>query len=166
MNAFLLLALTVAAEGDQPRFKMTTKRDDAVEVRADKDRTLFAVKSPFGISQAVIERLDDNWPKNMVLRLHLKGLESFRVSNGKVKLDAAVSIQAGKPKAHLEGRQGRRSAGREEPVLGRHPHRRRRRQAGPGDPVEGWLFRGDAAEGMFEGNSKTITVGWIDFYRN
>jgi hypothetical protein len=31
----------------------------------------------------------------VVLRLHLKGLENFRASNGKVRLDAAVSIQDG-----------------------------------------------------------------------
>jgi len=67
---------------DQPaRFKITTKRaDDSVEVRVEKDRAVFAVKSPFGISQAVIERQEDTWPKAVVLRLHLKGLSSFRAS--------------------------------------------------------------------------------------
>ena len=42
-----------AAKDQSAKFKITTKRaDDAVEVRADKDKTLFIVKSPFGISQA------------------------------------------------------------------------------------------------------------------
>ena len=93
--------LAVAAD-EPPKFKITTKRkDDAVEVRAVKDRTVFSVKSPFGISQAVIERTDDKWPETVVLRLHLKGLEHFRASNGKATLEAAVSVRDGKPKVRL-----------------------------------------------------------------
>jgi hypothetical protein len=38
---------------------------------------VFSVKSPFGIS-----RTDDKWPEALALRLRLKGLESFRASNG------------------------------------------------------------------------------------
>ena len=45
-----------------------------MEVKVEKDRTVFSVHSPFGISQAVIERTDDKWPEAVVLRLHLKGL--------------------------------------------------------------------------------------------
>ena len=54
----LTVALTTAPGDDKaPPFKITTKRDnDTVEVRADKDKTVFIVESPFGISQAVIER--------------------------------------------------------------------------------------------------------------
>jgi len=103
---FLVVSLTVAADGDQPRFKVTTKKkDDALVVRADKDKVTFIVKSPSGISQAVIERQDDNWPKVVAMRLHLKGLESFRVSNGKVRLDAAVSSQTGKVRLWKDGKE-------------------------------------------------------------
>src|SRR5436190_8718660 len=75
-----LCALAVAADGVAPknpsdRFKITTKRtDDSVDVRADKHKAFITVKSPFGISQAVIEGREDDWPKVVVLRLHLKGL--------------------------------------------------------------------------------------------
>src|SRR5262249_4049507 len=80
---------------DQPaKFKITAKRkDDTLEVRANKDKTLFIIKSPFGISQAVIEREGGKLPDAVTLRLHLKGLESFRASNGKVTINAAVSKQ-------------------------------------------------------------------------
>src|SRR4051794_19878116 len=77
--------------------KVTTRRaDDAVAVRAEEDRTVVSVKSPFGISQAVLERPGDTWPQAVVLRLHLKGLERFGASNGRVRLDAAVTVQEGK----------------------------------------------------------------------
>src|SRR5262249_9002983 len=92
----------LAPDAVMPKFKITTRRkEDSVEVRAEKDRTVFSVKSPFGVSQAVIERQEVTWPKAVVLRLHLKGLESFRTSNGKVTLDAAVSIDKGKEKVRL-----------------------------------------------------------------
>src|SRR5262249_9452549 len=104
--AFVALVLLVGAGGlavacEQPaKFTITTKRKDgSVEVRADKDKTVFAVKSPFGISQAVIARVEDEWPKSE--GLHLNGLSSFRASNGKVTLNAAVSIDEGKAKVRI-----------------------------------------------------------------
>jgi hypothetical protein len=115
LAVLLVLAGTaVAGDGDAPqdqpaKFKITTKRkDDSVAVKVEKDMTVFAVKSPFGISQAVIERTDDKWPAVVALRLHLKGLESFRASNGSVTLGAAVSVQDGKPKVRC-GRTARRT---------------------------------------------------------
>jgi hypothetical protein len=97
------VSLAGAGEPERPsKFKTTTKRkDDAVEVRAEKDRAVFIVKSPFGISQAVIERTEEKWPEAVVLRLSLKGLENFRAANGKVTLEAAVSLQEGKAKMRL-----------------------------------------------------------------
>src|SRR5262245_3540835 len=99
----LLPPLAWAEDGAAPaKFTITTKRkDDTVEVPAEKDKTLLIIKSPFGISQAVIEREGEKWPDAVALRLQLKGLESFRASNGKVTLDAAVSIQEGKVKVRL-----------------------------------------------------------------
>ena len=165
MNAMLLLALTVGASYDQPKFKITTKKpDDTVEVRPDKDKTLFIVKSPSGISQAVIERQDDTWPKVVVLRLHLKGLESFRIANGKIRLDAAVSSQNGKVRLWKDGKEDaqldekspfwadvRIFGGDGKPV--REP------------PLKYGYFEVTLPRAFFEGNPQTITVGWIDFYR-
>src|SRR4051812_32715936 len=96
----ILLALSISALADDraapanppAEFKVTTRRaDDAVTVWNDKGRTVVAVRSPFGISRAVLERRGDTWPEVIVLRLHLKGLSSFRASNGEVTVDAAVS---------------------------------------------------------------------------
>ena len=35
---------------------------------------MWTVRSPSGLSRMVIERLGDDWPEEIVLRLHLKGL--------------------------------------------------------------------------------------------
>ena len=100
----LVIAVTsmFALATSNAKFKISTKRaDDTVAVQTEGDKTVFSVKSPFSISQADIKRVDDEWPEAVVLRLHLKGLESFRASNGKVTLDAAVSGYKGEPKVRL-----------------------------------------------------------------
>ena len=178
MKVFLVLLLVIggialADDGDAPRdqpakFKITTKRkDDAVEVQADKDKTVFDVKSPFGISQAVIEREGARWPDVVALRLHLKGLERFRASNGKVTLDAAVSIQEGKVKVRL-WKGGKEDA----PLDEKSPLWTAIRILG-GDgkpakelPLKEGYFEVALPRAFFEGNPKSITLNWIDFYRN
>jgi hypothetical protein len=169
----ILSGIAVADDGDEPsdqpaNFKIATKRaDDTVDVRADKDRTVFVVKSPFGISQAVIERQDEDWPKAVVLRLHLKGLEHFRASNGKVTLDAAASIQEGKAKLRL-WKDGKEDA----PLDERSPFwvdvRILDGNGKPAQelPLKDGYFEMDLPKAFFEGRPRSITLNWIDFYRN
>lgn len=169
LPTLLLLAITaVAPAGDPPsKFKIRTKKtDDTVEVRADKDRALFVVKSPFGISQAVVERVDDAWPKTVTLRLHLKGLESFKVSNGKTTLDAPAGIQDGKPKVR-QWKDGKEDA----PLDDKSPFWMEIRMIG-GDgksakalPLKDGYVEVTLPRAFFEGNPKAITAKWIDFFR-
>jgi hypothetical protein len=169
----VLSGIALADDGDAPRdqpakFKVTTKRkDDAVEVQADKDKTVFDVKSPFGISQAVIEREGARWPDVVALRLHLKGLERFRASNGKGTLDVAVSIHEGKGKVRL-WKDGKEDA----PLDEKSPLWTTIRIVG-GDgkpaqelPLKDGYFEVVLPRAFFEGSPKAITLNWIDFYRN
>ena len=171
----VLLALggtALADDGDAPKADadkftiMTKRKDDAVEVQSDKDKTAFDVKSPFGIGQAVIERLGDEWPKAVVLRLHLKGLESFRASTGTVTLDAAVSSQKeGNEKVRIW------KDGKEDDPLDEKSRfwMDIRILTGDGKPArelplkDGW-FEMTLPPAFFEGNPKSITLNWIDFY--
>jgi len=173
--AFLLAfgGLVLAEAGDTPKgqspmFNITTKRmDDSVEVRSDRDKTVFAIKSPFGISQAVIERAGEKWPDVVVLRLHLKGLESFRVSNAKVTLDAAVSSHDDKQRVRVW------KDGDEKALLdSRSPFWMDIRMVG-GDgkpakeiPLKDGYFEIHLPGSFFKDNPKSITANWIDFYRN
>jgi hypothetical protein len=164
----LLPALAWAEDDAAPaKSKITTERqDDRVEVKAEKDRAVFAVKSPFGISEAVIERQEDTWPKVVVLRLHLKGLSSLRASNGKVRLDAAVSIDEGREKVRV-WKDGKEDA----PLDEKSPLWLDARIVG-GDgkparelPLKDGHFEVGMPRAFFEGNPKAITLNWIDFYR-
>src|SRR5262245_6817181 len=164
-----LPVLAWADDGAEPaRFKVTTKRkDDTVEVRAEKDKTLFIIKSPFGISQAVIEQEGEKWPDAVALRLHLKGLESFRASNGKVTLDAAVGIQEGKVKVRL-WKDGKEDVPLDEKSLFWTDIRIVGGDGKPAKelPLKDGYFELALPKAFFEGNPTAITLSWIDFYRN
>jgi hypothetical protein len=164
-----LSSMAVAGDEKQPtKFKITTKRmDDAVKVQADKDKTVFAVKSPFGISQAVIERVEDAWPKAVVLRLHLKGLSSFRATNGNVTLDAAVSMEESKVKVRL-WKDGKEDAPLDEISPFWMDIRILTGEGKPAKelPLKDGYFEMQLPKAYFEANPKAITMNWIDFYRN
>jgi len=149
------------------QFKITARRmDDDIQVHADKHKTVFSVRGPLGISKADIERLGNKWPDTVVLRLHLKGLESFRVSNGQVTLDATVSTDEGKPMVCLW------KGGNENSLLDeKSPFWMDVRiLAGDGKlaraiPVKDGYFEITLPRAFFDNNPKVVTVRWIDFYR-
>jgi hypothetical protein len=157
----------VAPRKQVAEFKITTKRtDDSVQVRKEQGRVVFLIKSPFGISQAVIKRQGEQWPEAVGLRLHLKGLERFRVSNGRVAVDAAVSAGEGKLKARLW------KDDKEDALLNENsPFWMALRIVG-GDgrraqelPLKDGYFEMTLPRAFFERNPKSITLNWIDFYR-
>ncbi len=164
----LAVAITTAAADDTPPFKITTKRDDdRVSVKAEKDKVIVSVQSPFGISSAVIERAGEKWPDAVVLRLHLKGLENFKITNGKVKLEGSASLQDGKPVVRL-WKDGKEDA----PLDAKSPFWIDLRILGDDGkqateiPLKDGYFEMPLPMALFEGNPKSITVNWIDFYRN
>ncbi len=168
----LLGSLVPAQDGATPRsqparFKITTKRpDDRVDIEVDKDRAVFTVQSPFGISQAVIERALEKWPAVVVLRLRLKGLESFRASNGRATLHAAVSIREGKATVRWW------KDGKEDALLDRTSPfwtdlrilSSDGRPASVLPPQDGY-FELALPRAFFEGDPQAITLDWIDFHR-
>ena len=113
MSKLLAIAILVACVGcieivstafadNSTRFSITTKRsDDNVEFKVDDDKTVFTIRSPFGISSAEIERIDYKWPDIVMVQLYLKGFENLRITNGKVTLEASVSSHDAKSPVRL-----------------------------------------------------------------
>lgn len=160
------VAVATAAADDMPPFKITTKRDDdRMEVKTDKEKTIFSVHSPFGISNALIERSGDKWPDALVLRLHLKGLESFRASNGKITLAAAVTSLDGKVRLSKDGKE-------DLPLDAKSSYWMVIAMVGSDGkpakaiPLKDGYFEMQLPRVFFEGNPQTISLNWIDFYRN
>ncbi len=149
---------------DEPQFKITTRRDnDKVEANVGKDKAVFSVHSPSGISQTVIKRTDENWSDIVMLRLHLKGLENFKISNGIITLAAAVSSQDSSVRLWKDGKE-------DSPLDAKSPYWTEIRMfSDEGKPVKtiplDGYFEIQLPTALFEDNPKSITLSWIDFYR-
>ncbi|HWL10634.1 MAG TPA: hypothetical protein VNQ76_19665 [Planctomicrobium sp.] len=165
----LLIVLAVPLSSiaqDTGRFKITSKKDnDQIEVKTEMDKVILVVHSPSGISDVVLERVDDAWPDAFVLQLHLSGLESFIVTNGKTTLNAAVSSSDGRVRLWKDGN--------EDSVLDAKssywmPVRIISSDGQPTQiiPLRGGYFEVKLPRKFFEENPKSITLKWIDFYRS
>lgn len=165
LPAIVGIANCVADHEDGLVFKVSTRRDnDNVAVYADGDKAAFSVQSPSGISHAVIERCRSNWPDFVTLNLHFKGLESFKVTNGVVTIEAAVSSQDGKVRQWQDGIEDLL-------ISADNPHWIEIRMKGKdGQPIKSppltsGYFELRLPKAIFECNPRSITASWIDFYR-
>jgi hypothetical protein len=166
----VFFAIAVAAAGGDGHatrpFKITTKQEnDRVDVKVEKDKLVFSVHSPSGISHADIERTDAKWSNTVVLRLHLTGLENIQITNGKVKLAASVSSQDGTVRLWKDGQE-------DSPLDRDSPYGMEIRMASSDGkpatsiPLKDGYFEMSLPKAFLEGNPNSITVNWIDFYRN
>ena len=72
-------------------WKITLAKDgDQVKITPQKEGVVIDIASRTGIGRAVMERLGPGWPKKVLLRLHLRGLESFRLQAGQWGVEASV----------------------------------------------------------------------------
>jgi hypothetical protein len=159
--ALLLTAGAPPHEADG--FRVVAERDAKLRFTTVGQRSEWAVTSPRGIGSATIERAGAAcWPEAVVLRMHLKGLETLRVSNGRVTLEvAASSARDGEVRASL------RSGKREQPIGPEHPYWPKVRITDPDGnvPFEGGHFEITLPPKLFEDDPERITLQWIDFYR-
>jgi hypothetical protein len=156
---------TSIVSGEGPPFKITTKRnDDRVTVKTEKEKAIIDVQCPFGISGVVIERTSEKWPDAVTIRLRLKGLENIQLSNGTTTLHGTVSNENGKARLWLDGEEGT-------PLDALSPFWMTIRligsdgNAAPALPKDG-AFEMQLPRALFAANPKSVSLKWIDFYRN
>lgn len=96
--------------------------------------------------------------------MHLKGLENFKVTNGRFTLEAAVSSQDGKVRLWKDGKE-------DLPLDSKSPYWTEIRLVGNDGkptntiPLKGGYFEIQLPNALFEDNPQSLTVNWIDFYR-
>lgn len=160
---FFLATLDCFAE--EP-FKVTTKRsNDRVGWKLEGNKATLAIHSPLGISDAIIERNTEQWPDQMVLQLRLTGLESFKLSTEKLRLEASLSSHNSnirqwkddKENALLDTKSPYWMAIRSLDSDG-NPTK--------AIPLKDGCFEIRMPKKFFEGNPKSFKLTWIDFYRN
>ena len=163
----VLMGLGVAADDKTPKFNVKTRKmADTVRAQIDDGKVVFSVKSPSGIGSATIERVEKNWPETVALKLHLKGLENLVVSNGKVKLNVAVSSQDGKLRVRLW-----KDDKEAEQLDQKSPYWIDIRIIGADGkpaqelPVKDGHFAMILPKAFLKGSPKSLSVQWIDFFR-
>ncbi len=165
LASFVVLLVTMKGIADEP-FKITTKRsDDRVEVKSENDDPVFVIRSPMGISNATIERTTEQWPVKVVIQMRLNGLESFKLSTGKLKLEASVSSHDGSVRLWKDSKE-------DSPLDSTSPYWMEIRildsdsEPTRNFPLKDGCFELQLPKKFFEGNPKSITMEWIDFYRS
>ena len=162
------MKMTTAGDGEQPKYRMTTKRsDDKIDLCPSPDKAIFSIKSPAGISSAIIERTESEWTQPIVIRLHLNGLENLRITSGKTSLQAAVSSHDEKSRIRLWKDKD------EDKLLDlTSTYWMEIRMMGLDGkptkmiPLKDGYFEMTLPKAIFEDNPKSTTVSWIDFYRS
>ena len=76
------LEAKVGREGSKVRFS------------TEGDKTIIDITSEFGIDKATISRKSYDWPKTILVRLHLGGLESFKAGGDGVDVEWSVLARA------------------------------------------------------------------------
>ena len=140
----------------------TKKPADQIKVKIENDIATLDVLSQSGIGGATITLTNGKWPTTVVLRLHLSGLESFAVSNSKIKLTGSVLSHSGNTKRlYLTeiDKVGEREPESEVKVLDAEG------KPVMGLPDKGGYFEITLPKALLEGESKSLKLGWIDFYR-
>lgn len=152
---------------DEPeRFKISTKRsEDRIAIVESKHGTILTVHSPSGIGRATIERLTDSWPEKLVLRLPFKGLEHFKISSDKLKLNASVSSQDGTIRIWKDGME-------DVPLDAKSPYWIKLQVLDSKGvltktlPLRDGAIQVELPKQLLESIPSTFQVEWIDFYRN
>ena len=160
MLLFVFAVLAPSAHAADPSPGVSAGDDaEGVTITATKAGCTVAITSRTGIGKTTLTRTAKEWPTAVVLRLHLKGLEGFRASNGRVTVGAEVPSSGGKPRTwqNIEGK--------EQPIAMSVKAVDAKGKPMAGLPPAGGYFEVVLPPAVLAADAKTITINWIDFYR-
>lgn len=153
-----------AAGVPAPIFRARAEGDgNAVSISASGDTAIVEVQSSGGIGAATIELVAGTPPTNLVVRLHLRGLEAFRLAYEQTVVVAEVpSGDSRSASQHVE-----LPDGGTRPIAPDSPLwldiRVVSAQAAPA-PQQGY-FEIRLPRGLLHDQQRAFALRWIDFYR-
>ena len=165
-------ANTASFAADAPEtLKLSLHPEDGHSLSVEGESATIDIRSPRGIGRTTVRSADGNWPKRLILRLHLKGLEHFEISNGLQALATSVSSTKGaapRP-THVTPGAGAARPEIENQVTADHPlalHIRPVPAEGekPKIPLIGY-FEVEAPADLLKAKPRELHIRWIDFYR-
>ena len=160
------LRQVIAGDAAAANFEITTKKAEVRVARAREGAAVFEVECPKGIGAADITLKSGAWPDSLLIRLHLRGLESFKVSDGTTTVGASVSSHGDHAVRVYRG-QGNAEKG----IKKGSPFWTEIRAFGAGGkpvgkvPLNHGYFEVTVPKAFLNSQTKTIKLEWIDFYR-
>ena len=143
-------------------FTHTVKGGRLRFVREDRV-TVIHIASERGIGNATIQPRALPWPRELLLRFHLRGLESLKINNG----NHAIEVALGSIQPH-SSRVSQLRDGKEQPLNRQSPLWTEVRVAGSHAQLpldkNGFLEVAVPAS-MLRGKVRQLQLQWIDFYR-
>lgn len=157
--------LPARAQAGEPEFAITTKNnDDQVNVRHENGVAFIDIESTTGIGSAAFQLKSGSMPQEIVIRLHLKGLEDFRLTSTGESIGASIS-SGDEPTIQ----QRLISPGSETPILPGHPLWMNMdivsEQSEPRIPLEEGYFEVALPKEFLAQAGTSFEMQWIDFYR-
>ena len=145
---FAALTLVAAPLAGAAAPTLTIEPKDEHTVATEDGVSVVNIHSKRGIGRTAIVAKDSVWPKKLVLRLHLKGLENFEISNGTKTLKTSVSSQKNPPprKGPLKVKQVPAKGAKKE------------------IPLNGY-FEIEVPAVLLKAKPEKLKLHWIDFYR-
>ena len=87
----IAVAMTACTGNGFPQFNAETDQDNHLTLSVENETTVIDVQSSSGIGKADIEFLSGSYPAQIILRLHIKKLEGFKLTYGRTTLNASSS---------------------------------------------------------------------------
>jgi hypothetical protein len=155
---FVVLSLTACAlstvSSNPSAYKaMPLKGKPVVTFSATNDILSIDITSPTGIGSTAIEKTDGKWPSKIVMRMHVKGLESFKFHYADTSIEVSASSHGASTVSETYEQAGLRGTLKF------------------GDPSwikvtwgEGY-FDVKASAAFLKSGADKFTIEWIDYYR-
>jgi uncharacterized protein YcfL len=155
-----------AQSGDQTVLTVTTKNlDDQIDIQHKDDITTIDIHSLTGIGSAKFELASGSMPANIVMRLHLSGLEKFRITSRQ----AAVTVSGSSNGTFNITNQTITTAGSEYSITPTDPLWMKIEivsdQTTKKIPLEEGFFEITVPKEFIQTAGNSFEIQWIDFYR-
>jgi hypothetical protein len=85
------VTMTACTGNGSPQFNAAANKDNQLSLSVGDEMTVIDVQSPGGIGRAEIDFLSGSYPSQIILRLHLKRLEGFKLTYGRTTVSASSS---------------------------------------------------------------------------
>ena len=154
------------AQADEPAFTVVTgNADDETSIQYQNGTAQIDIYSPSGIGFAAVELESGVMPEEMILRLHLQGLEQLQLTSSQESIRASVSSDG----SFNVDDQTILSAGTESPLQSGNPLWMEIEvvsgQAEKKIPLEDGYFEVTVPKEFLKNAGTSFEIEWIDFFR-